>query len=73
MKMGKPCVIMEIKNYYPEIFRALTNSKPDSYSEPSQKLKMAYFAKIVKSYNYFSKTLNLRSLTGFNKHSISTH
>ena len=31
--------------------------KPDTYAEPSQKFKMEFFAKIVKSYNYFSKGL----------------
>ena len=39
--------------------------KLDTYSEPSQKFKMVYFAKIIKSYNYFSKAPYLRSLTWF--------
>ena len=34
------------------------------YSEPSKRHKMEYFAKIHEVYNYFSKALYLRSLTG---------
>ena len=43
----------------PGILRTLTHLKPDLYSQPSQKFKMECFAKIVKSYNYFSKELYL--------------
>ena len=43
----------------PDIF------KPDTYLEPSQRLKMTCFAKIVTSYNYFFKALYLRSMTEF--------
>ena len=67
MKIGKPCVTLEIQNPTdnPEIFRTLTYLKLDTYSEPSQRFKMECFAKIVKSHNYFSKVLYLRSLTEF--------
>ena len=47
------------------IFRTLTYLKLDTYSEPSQMFKVAFFAKIIKNYNYFSKGLYLRSLTVF--------
>ena len=46
-------------------FRTLTYLKPVTKSEPIQRFKMELFAKIVKSYNYFSKVLHLRSLTEF--------
>ena len=49
----------------PGIFRTLTYLKPDTYVEPSQRLKMTCFAKIVTSYNYFFKALYLRSMTEF--------
>ena len=39
------------------ICRTLTYLKPDTNSKPSQRSKMASFAKIVKNYNYFSKAL----------------
>ena len=56
------------------IFRTLTYLKSVTYSEPSQRFRMEYFAKIVKDYNHFSKALHLRSLTGFwssfNKYSL---
>ena len=42
----------------------LTHLKPGTYSEDSQRFKIELFAKIVKRYNYFSKMLRLRSLTG---------
>ena len=51
--------------------------KPDTYSEPSQRFKTEFFAKIVKNYNYFFKALHLRSLTEFlihlslNKYSLT--
>ena len=45
------------------IFRTLSYLKPDIYPEPSQRFKMAFFAKIVKNYNYFSRVLHLRYLT----------
>ena len=50
---------------FPAIFRTLTYFKPNTYSELSQRVKMECFKTIVKSYNYFSKVLYLRSLTGF--------
>ena len=43
----------------------LTYLKPGTYLEPSQRFKMEFFAKIFKTYNYFSKVLHLRSLTEF--------
>ena len=52
--------------------------KTHTYSESSQRFKTECFAKIVKLYNYFSKALYLRSLTGFwiwpslNKYSITS-
>ena len=49
----------------PGIFGTLTYLKPHRYLEPSQRLKMECFIKIVKSYNYFSKAFYLRFLTGF--------
>ena len=47
------------------LFRTLIYLKSSTYSEPSQRLTMEFFAKIVKNYNYFSKLIHLRSLTGF--------
>ena len=47
------------------IFKIMACFKSDRYSEPSQRLKMECFAKIVKSYNYCSKALYLQSLAGF--------
>ena len=35
-----------------QFFWTLTYLKPTTYSEPSQRFKMEFFAKIVKSYNY---------------------
>ena len=35
-----------------QLFWTLTYLKPTTYSEPSQRFKMEFFAKIVKSYNY---------------------
>ena len=64
-------------------FRKFTNIqnsdifKTRHNSEPSQRFKMEFFAKIIKNYNYFSKGLHLRSLTvfwirlSFNKNSES--
>ena len=49
----------------PGLFRTLTYLKPHTYVEPSQRCKIECFAKIVKSYNYFFKTLYLRSLRRF--------
>ena len=43
----------------------LTYLKPDTYSKPSQRFKIEFFVKIVKSYNHFSKALSHRSLTGY--------
>ena len=37
------------------ILRTLTYLKPDTYAEPSQKFKMKFFAKIVKSIDIFPK------------------
>ena len=65
-KIGKLCVTLEIQN--PDssgIFRTLTYLKLDTYSEPSQRFKIECFAKIILSYNYFSKVLYLKPLTGF--------
>ena len=59
------------------IFETLTYLKPNTYSEPSQKFTMDFFAKIVKNYIKFSKALHLRSLTRFwiqlflNKYSLT--
>ena len=47
------------------MFRTLTYLKPNTYSEPFQRLKMRFFAKIVKNCNSFSKLLHHRSLIGF--------
>ena len=47
------------------VFGTLTHLKPDIYSKPCQRFKIQCFAKIVKSYNHFSKVLYLRSLTEF--------
>ena len=50
---------------------------PDTYLAPCQTFKIELFCKNVKNYNYFSKVLHLRSLTGFrirlslNKHSLT--
>ena len=68
------CLYWHIDN--PGIIRILTYLKPDRYSEPSQRFKMERFVKIIKSYNYFSKALYHRSLTGFctsslNKYSLT--
>ena len=52
-------------NDNPGIFRTLIYFTLDRYSEPSQWFRMARFAKVVKSYNYISKALYLRSLTEF--------
>ena len=51
IKIDKPCVILEIQN--------------PGFLKSSQRFKIECFGKIVKSYNYFSKALCLRSLTGF--------
>ena len=53
--------------------RTLAHLKPDTYSESSQRFWMEYFAKIIQNYNYFSKALHLRSVTGSQYLSISTH
>ena len=45
-------------------YSALWHLKPNTYLEPSGGFKMEFFAKIVKNYNYFSKSLHLISLTG---------
>ena len=37
------------------ILATLTYLKPDTHSEPSQRFNMEFFAKIVKSCNYFFK------------------
>ena len=39
--------------------------KPVTYLKPSQRFRIEFFAKTVKSYNYFSKAAHLRSLTRF--------
>ena len=57
---SEPCLIFENLR----IFRILIYLKPDKYLEPSKRFKMEIFAKIAKNYNYFSKALHLRSLTG---------
>ena len=50
---------------------------PDTYLAPCQTFKIELFCKNVKNYNYFSKVLHLRSLSGFrirlslNKHSLT--
>ena len=44
-----------------QIFRSLTYLKPDTYLE---RFKMEFFAKAVLNYNYHSKVLHLRCLTG---------
>ena len=62
---------------YLQIFKNLTYLKSGACSEPSQRFKIEFFAKVVKSCNYFSKGLHRRSLTGFwiclslNKHSLT--
>ena len=56
-----PVILRKIYEYS----ELLTYLKSDTYSEPSQRLKIEFFAKIVKKYNYFPKALHLRSLTGF--------
>ena len=62
----------------PEIFRTLKYLKLDTCSEPYQRFKMECFAKIIKSYDYFSKALYLRSLLRFricrslNKYSLTS-
>ena len=64
----KPCVTLEIQNpgiYNHGIIRILIYLKPDIYSEPFQRFKMEYFAKIVESHDYFSKALYLRSVAEF--------
>ena len=58
---SEPCHISENL----QIFRTLTYLKPDTYSEPSQRSKMEFNMRIVKNYNYFSKALHFRPLTGF--------
>ena len=74
------CITRHIQN--PVIFTKIyeySNSgiKTDTYAEPSQRFRMTFSAKIVKNYNYFSKVLHLRSLTGFwirlslNKYSLT--
>ena len=65
-KIGKPCVTLDPGNIdNPRILRTLTYLKPTTYLEPSRRFKMECFAKTVQNYNYFSKVLYLRSLTGF--------
>ena len=61
MHIQKPVILTKIYKY-PEL---LTYLKRDTYLEPSERFKMELFAKIFKNYNYFSKALYLRSLTGF--------
>ena len=46
-------------------YSTLTYLKHDKYSESSQRLKMMFFAKIVKNYNYFCKVLHGKFLIGF--------
>ena len=59
------------------MFRTLTYIKPDTCSEPYQRFKTEFFAKIVKSYNYFSKNAISYILKGFgirpslNKYSLT--
>ena len=47
------------------IFSSLTYLKPDTYSEPSQRFNIEFFAKIVRKHHYFSKVIHHRSLTEF--------
>ena len=56
MEIGKSFLTLEIQK---------PNIQNIQDPEPSQKVKMGCFVKIVKSYNYFFKALYLRSLTGF--------
>ena len=61
-------------NKYSEL---VTYLKHNTYSESSQRLKVEFFAKIVKNYDHFSNVLNLRSLNRFwiclslNKYSLT--
>ena len=45
--------------------RTLTYLKPYTIQNPLKDLRFEFFAKIVRNYNYYSKALYLRSLTGF--------
>ena len=52
----------------------MTYLKPGTFIQnPLKDLRWSFFAKIVKNYNYFSKVLHLRSLTGSEYLSVSTH
>ena len=74
---SEPCHIYENLQIY-RIYRTLTHLKPDTHSGSSQRFKTEFFGKIIKNYNYFSKTLHLRSLIGFwirlslNKYSLTS-
>ena len=62
-----PDAYSELSHIYENlrIFRTRTYWKRDAYSEPFQKFRMEFFAKIIKNDNYISKALYLSSLTGF--------
>ena len=60
-KYSEPCHIYENLR----ISRTLTYLKPYTIQNPLKDLRFEFFAKIVRNYNYYSKALYLRSLTGF--------
>ena len=69
---SEPC-----RNDNPGIFRTPKYLKLDTYSEPYERFKMECLAKIVKSYNYFTKVLYRRFLAvlwigpSLNKYSLT--
>ena len=73
-KIGKPCITLEILEN-PGILIILEYSEPDIFKTwnmfrnlsmiKESVLERECFAKTVKGYNYFSKVVYLRSLTGF--------
>ena len=47
------------------IFKLISNICRWVYPEPSQRSKIGRFEKIIIAFNYFCKTLHLKSLRGF--------
>ena len=63
------CIPMHIQNLviFMKIYKysELWHLKHATYSKPSQRRKIEFFAKIVQNYNYFSKALQFRSFSTF--------
>ena len=70
-KIGKPCAILVIQN--PGILTTLNIQNPDIFKTPEifrPLSKMFCFAKIVKSYNYFSKAFSEYAQPSISYHNL---